>query len=179
MPVLSNDHHPTQGKAPKDLLPLVMPVGKPGPGCLKHIKTEPQHGGSRRSSSKRPPVEVSDVESEVPLTKRSHGGKAILVKAKATASQKKPIEPVPSHGTHSQTKPPPSPMHEAAADPTANDDDDQEDQDELLEELNTITSGPGIGGIPVINCRLNKSFPPPSMVPGEGGTLKRSLCAQS
>ncbi|KAK0494957.1 hypothetical protein EDD18DRAFT_1354958 [Armillaria luteobubalina] len=167
-PAPFDDCRPTRGKAPKALPPPVMPVGKPGPGRLKQIKTERQRGGSSRSSSKRPPVEASDVESEVPPAKKSHGGKVVPNKAKAAASKPKLVEPVPSRGTRSQTKPPPSPVREAVADPTANDDDDQEDQDELLEELNTVTSGPGIGGIPVINCRYQKSFPPPSMIPGEG-----------
>ncbi|KAK0228937.1 hypothetical protein IW262DRAFT_1456150 [Armillaria fumosa] len=113
--------------------------------------------------------DASDLESEAPPTKKSRGGKSVTNKPKAALSKKKTaIEPAPSRGTRSQAKRSPSPAHQSVGDPPGDDENDQVDEEDNLEELNTATSGPGIGGIPVINRRNHKSYPPPSMIPGEG-----------
>ncbi|KAK0473507.1 hypothetical protein EDD18DRAFT_1368800 [Armillaria luteobubalina] len=164
-PAPSDSRRTVRGKDPKDPQPPVMPSGKPGPGNLKLTKLERPLGGPSRSSSKRPPADASEAESEAPPTKKSRGGKAIANKSKAAPAKKKPADATPVRGTRSRPKRSPSPVTGELPD---GDESDREDEAALLEELNTVTSGPGIGGIPVINRRLNKSFPPPSMVPGEG-----------
>ncbi|KAK0481164.1 hypothetical protein EDD18DRAFT_1113015 [Armillaria luteobubalina] len=164
-PAPSDSRRTVRGKGPKDPQPQVMPSGKPGPSNLKTIKLDQPLVGPSWSSSKRPPADASDVESEAPPTKKSQGGKAIANKPKAAPAKKKPTDATPVRGTRSRPKHSPSPVTGELLD---GDEGDQDDEAALLEELNTVTSGPGIGGIPVINRRLNKSFPPPSMVPGEG-----------
>ncbi|KAK0468931.1 hypothetical protein IW261DRAFT_1573237 [Armillaria novae-zelandiae] len=167
-PAPSDGRRTARGKALKDPQPPVMRSGKPGPGNLKYIKVEQVLDGSRQSSSKRPPADASEAESEAPPTKKSRRGKSMSTKPKAIPAKKKPVEAAPSRSTRSQSQLSPSPVRDVAGDPPGDDEGDQDDETEILEELNTVPSGPGIGGIPVINRRLHKSFPPPSMVPGEG-----------
>ncbi|KAK0215521.1 hypothetical protein IW262DRAFT_1465173 [Armillaria fumosa] len=146
-----------------------MPTGKPGPGHLKPIKAEPQPSASGQSGGKCQLANASDLESEAPPTKKSRGGKSVTNKPKAALSRKKTaIEPTPSRGTRSQAKRSPSPAHQSVGDPPGDDENDQVDEEDNLEELNTATSGPGIGGIPVINHHNHKLYPPPSMIPREG-----------
>ncbi|KAK0212004.1 hypothetical protein IW262DRAFT_1467424 [Armillaria fumosa] len=169
MPAPSDDRRPSRTRTSKKPQPPVMPTGKPGPGHLKPIKAEPQPSASGQSRGKRQLADASDLESEAPPTKKSRGGKSVTNKPKAALSKKKTaIEPAPSRGTRSQAKHSPSPAHQSVGDPPGDDENDQVDEEDNLEELNTATSGPGIGGIPVINRRNHKSYPPPSMIPGEG-----------
>ncbi|KAK0216338.1 hypothetical protein IW262DRAFT_1299569 [Armillaria fumosa] len=168
-PAPSDDRRPSRTRTSKKPQPPVMPTGKPGPGHLKPIKAEPQPSASGQSRGKRQLADASDLESEAPPTKKSRGGKSVTNKPKAALSKKKTaIEPAPSRGTRSQAKRSPSPAHQSVGDPPGDDENDQVDEEDNLEELNTATSGPGIGGIPVINRRNHKSYPPPSMIPGEG-----------
>ncbi|KAK0506804.1 hypothetical protein EDD18DRAFT_1098048 [Armillaria luteobubalina] len=142
-----------------------MPSGKPGPGNLKSIKLDQPLVGPSWSLSKCPPANASNVESKAPPTKKSQGGKVMANKPKASPAKKKPTNATPIQGTRSRPKHLPSPVTGKLP---SGDKGDQDNKVVPLEELNTITSGPGIGSIPIINWRLNKSFPPPSMVPGEG-----------
>ncbi|KAK0218638.1 hypothetical protein IW262DRAFT_1297796 [Armillaria fumosa] len=149
MPVPSDDHCPVHARTTKDPQPPVMPTGKPGPANLKCVKAEIQ------------PI--------APPTKKSRGGKLVTNKPKATVSKKKTAtEPMPSHGTRSQAKCLPSPAHKLVDNPPGDDKDNQVNDKENLKKLNTVTSGPGISRIPIINCHNHKSYLPLSMIPREG-----------
>ncbi|KAK0230041.1 hypothetical protein IW262DRAFT_1452936 [Armillaria fumosa] len=104
----------------------------------------------------------------VPPTKKSRGGKSVTKKPKAILSKKKTAtEPMLSHRTRSQAKRSPSPAHKLVGDPLGDEENNQANE-ENLKELNTVTSGPGIGRIPIINHHNHKSYLLPSMIPGEG-----------
>ncbi|KAK0209750.1 hypothetical protein IW262DRAFT_1468421 [Armillaria fumosa] len=168
-PAPSDDRRPVRARTAKDPQPPVMPTGKPGPANLKRVKAKPLPMVSASSRGKRQLADCSDMESEAPPTKKSRGGKSVTNKPKAILSKKKTAsEPAPSRSTRSQAKRSPSPVHKPVGDPPGDEEDDQANEEENLEELNTVTSGPGIGGIPIINRRNHKSYPPPSMIPGEG-----------
>ncbi|KAK0207766.1 hypothetical protein IW262DRAFT_1302431 [Armillaria fumosa] len=168
-PTPSDNRRPVCARTAKDPQPPVMPTGKPGPANLKHVKAELPPMVSASPGGKHQLADCSDMESEAPPTKKSRGGKSVTNKPKAILSKKKTAsEPAPSRSTRSQAKRSPSPAHKLVGDPPGDEEDDQANEEENIEELNTITSGPGIGGIPVINRRNHKSYPPPSMIPGEG-----------
>ncbi|KAK0493762.1 hypothetical protein EDD18DRAFT_1107749 [Armillaria luteobubalina] len=151
----------------------IMPLGKCGPGNLKQTKLEIDLRGPSQSGKKHQADDASDVQSDVCTpTKKTKGCKSVTNKSKAALNKKKPIEPTPACGTRSHGKQPSSVVHESTEAPPA-EDEYQEDENGILEELNTVTSSPGIGGVPVVNRRDKRSFPPLSMIPGEGDSLKK------
>ncbi|KAK0215504.1 hypothetical protein IW262DRAFT_1465148 [Armillaria fumosa] len=169
---LPDDRRPVRARTAKDPQPPVMPTGKPGPCQLEaqsKLSRRPWFllcpGGKLSTCLIVPTWSLRSA----PPTKKSRGGKSVTNKPKAILSKKKTAsKPAPSCSTRSQAKRSPSPAHKPVGDPAGDEEDDQANEEENLEELNTVTSGPGIGGIPVINRRNHKLYLPPSMIPGEG-----------